>query len=65
MPAEEAEAEVGPEPAPEPEQAAEIAARTAPEDTALAEPVAEAPQSPGNGLDRLAAFVAVARTAPP
>lgn len=75
-PAPEAEVEVGPEPKPEPEvepvpepelepeQVAEIAARTAPPDTAAAEPLAEAPQTPGHGLDRLAAFVAVARTSP-
>jgi len=43
---------------------ADIAARTAPGETAPADFAAEAPQTPGNGLDRLAAFVTVARTTP-
>ena len=64
----EPEAEVAPdpepEPEPEPEPAPDIAARTAPGETAPADFAAEAPQTPGNGLDRLAAFVTVARTTP-
>jgi DNA-binding transcriptional MerR regulator len=70
MDMEEQAAEIAPEPEPEPESEAEpepeagIAARTFPADGAPAEAASEQPQTAGNGLDRLAAFVAVARTSP-